>query len=50
MKEYIGECKNCGKTIYCENGFLNGVLLPGHEYLCWACDEKEEQKEKGKNP
>lgn len=43
MKEWIGKCKECGKDICCENGFFNGVLLPGHEYLCWDCDEKEQK-------
>lgn len=44
MKELIGQCKSCGKNIYCEDGFFNGVLLPGHQYLCMDCDEKEHEK------
>lgn len=44
MREYIGVCTNCGKGIYCENGFFDGVLHQDSGYLCWACDEKERQK------
>lgn len=40
MKEWIGNCKSCGKDIYCENGFFNGVVLPAHEYLCFDCEEQ----------
>ncbi|MDF1508017.1 hypothetical protein PZE06_07450 [Robertmurraya sp. DFI.2.37] len=48
MREFIGHCKICGKEIYCENGFFNGVLLPGHDYLCFECDKRKghEQFEK----
>lgn len=24
MREYVGQCAACGRTIYCEDGFLNG--------------------------
>ncbi|HLQ70622.1 MAG TPA: hypothetical protein VK142_02415 [Bacillota bacterium] len=49
MKEYIGSCHHCGKDIYCENGFFNGVLLPGHIYRCFECDDEisKEQKDNG---
>lgn len=38
MRELIGQCKICGKEIYCENGFFNGVILAGHEYRCFECE------------
>lgn len=41
MKEWIGNCRNCREKIYCENGFFNGVVLPGHEYLCFECENQE---------
>lgn len=42
MKEFVGACRECGKAIHCENGFFNGIVLPGHDYLCFDCAEKEE--------
>lgn len=44
MREYIGKCNICGKEIYCEDGFFNGVLNTHHDYLCFECDAKEQQK------
>lgn len=29
MRELIGECESCGKNVYCENGFFNGVFQWG---------------------
>ncbi|HET7629699.1 MAG TPA: hypothetical protein VFK44_15100 [Bacillales bacterium] len=49
MKEFIGTCKICNKAVYCENGFFNGILLPGHEYLCYDCDEKQQDNKKKDN-
>lgn len=43
MREWVGSCQRCGVNIYCENGFFNGVILPGHEYLCFDCEEKESE-------
>ncbi|WP_266095249.1 hypothetical protein [Gracilibacillus oryzae] len=39
MREYIGDCQNCGKEIYCENGFFNGVSV-SDGYLCFDCEEE----------
>lgn len=36
MKEFIGECQRCGKHVYCENGFFDGVHENG-ELLCNDC-------------
>lgn len=48
MRELVGTCRECGKAVYCENGFLNGILLPGHEYLCYPCDEAKKEREERK--
>lgn len=45
MKEWIGICQICGKDIHCEDGFFNGIVLPGHEYRCFECDEKQSNHE-----
>ncbi|WP_230309241.1 hypothetical protein [Planomicrobium sp. YIM 101495] len=39
MRELIGTCKDCGKEVYCENGFLNGTHEDG-ELLCFSCAEE----------
>lgn len=49
MREWIGTCQDCGTDIYCENGFFNGVLLPGHTYRCFDCEEKREDTDKKQN-
>ncbi|WP_179107182.1 hypothetical protein [Sediminibacillus massiliensis] len=38
MEEFVGKCQKCGKEIYCENGFLNGVTSEGNLY-CFQCSE-----------
>ncbi|WLD94894.1 hypothetical protein [Alkalihalobacillus sp. AL-G] len=44
MKEYIGTCKECQKSIYCLDGFLNGIVLKDG-ILCFECHEEESQEE-----
>ncbi|MEN2467454.1 hypothetical protein [Ornithinibacillus sp. FSL M8-0202] len=36
MKELVGVCNRCGKEVYCENGFLDGIH-EGGELLCMLC-------------
>jgi len=38
--EVVGSCVQCGKTVYCDAGFLQGVQLDGQLY-CLACAEKQ---------
>lgn len=50
MRELIGPCSNCGKDIYCRDGFLDGVYVDG-KLLCFECaaelkEIKEEQTQK----
>ncbi|HLR54964.1 MAG TPA: hypothetical protein VK078_09615 [Pseudogracilibacillus sp.] len=45
MHELVGYCENCHKAIYCENGFFNGVVLPGHHYLCFECEGKQSKED-----
>lgn len=45
MKEYIGTCKKCQKSIFCLDGFLNGIVLEDG-LLCFECKEKETEKER----
>ncbi|WP_194841994.1 hypothetical protein [Gracilibacillus salitolerans] len=39
MYEKVGHCTECDKTVYCEDGFLDGVHHEG-ELFCWKCDQK----------
>ncbi|WP_276282284.1 hypothetical protein [Virgibacillus indicus] len=41
MRELIGKCTSCGKNVYCENGFFDGVQDNG-KLFCNECAEKEE--------
>lgn len=40
MKELIGKCEECGKSVYCMEGFLNGVKEDG-KLLCFNCADEE---------
>ena len=39
MREKVGSCSDCGKTIYCLDGFFDGVTAGGEVY-CYLCYEK----------
>ncbi|WP_179133918.1 hypothetical protein [Halobacillus massiliensis] len=41
MKELVGRCAACDKKVYCEDGFLNGVVSEDRKLRCFACEEKE---------
>lgn len=43
MRELVGVCQECKKEIYCENGFLNGIVEANGELKCFGCDEKKEK-------
>ncbi|WP_255259783.1 hypothetical protein [Lentibacillus sp. CBA3610] len=43
MRELIGECRSCGKNVYCENGFFDGVHEDG-KLLCYDCADEKESK------
>ncbi|EIJ83807.1 hypothetical protein MGA3_00870 [Bacillus methanolicus MGA3] len=44
MKEFIGFCSECGKQIFCLDGFLNGVVSDDKKRLyCFQCSEKKKE-------
>jgi len=45
MQEFIGNCRVCGKTIYCENGFLNGTVQEDQTLECFECQELRQESE-----
>lgn len=48
MKELVGECAECRKSIYCFDGFLDGVISENRRLYCFSCkgfSEKADTKE-----
>lgn len=42
MKELVGSCSECGKEIFCLEGFINGVVLEDKSGMkCFDCAEEE---------
>ncbi|MFS0864216.1 hypothetical protein [Fredinandcohnia sp. 179-A 10B2 NHS] len=42
MKELVGNCSDCGKEIYCLEGFINGVVSDDKKELrCFVCADSE---------
>ncbi|WP_200816479.1 hypothetical protein [Salirhabdus sp. Marseille-P4669] len=44
MEEVVGSCQVCGKTVYCMDGFLDGVNEHG-KLKCFNCAEDSDKKE-----
>ena len=40
-KQPVGTCFECGKMVYCDGGFLGGVVLPDHTIKCYECDTQD---------
>ena len=41
MEELVGICHQCGKNLYCLDGFFNGVKTEDQKTLCFDCAEEE---------
>lgn len=39
--EPVGPCVKCGKTVYCRDGFLDGVTFRGSLY-CHSCFDEHD--------
>ena len=44
MRELVGPCANCGKDVYCRDGFLEGSYVNG-KLFCMECAEENEEKQ-----
>lgn len=44
MRELIGNCTQCGKNVYCLDGFLNAVYRK-NQLICFDCIDPDEQEE-----
>ncbi len=42
MQELVGRCRECGKEIFCLDGFLNGVSENGR-LVCFDCSERDDR-------
>lgn len=39
--EIVGTCVRCEKTVFCRDGFLDGVVSDTKDLYCYACYERE---------
>ncbi|WP_200961425.1 hypothetical protein [Paenibacillus sp. Soil522] len=44
MQELVGRCKECKKQIFCNDGFINGVVLEDKHLICFNCFDKEQEQ------
>ncbi|WP_199924957.1 hypothetical protein [Paenibacillus sp. IHBB 10380] len=42
MQELVGHCKECKKEIFCNDGFLNGIVSEDKSLVCLDCSDKEQ--------
>jgi len=43
LQELVGKCQKCESTIYCLDGFLNGIIIKQMVY-CFYCFEEMNNK------
>lgn len=43
MRELVGSCQQCGKEIFCLDGFLNGVHTKDGRVFCFECEKDVEE-------
>jgi hypothetical protein len=48
MRELVGSCQQCGKEIFCLDGFLNGVNTRDGKVLCFDCEKDVEESMEAK--
>jgi hypothetical protein len=48
MEEKVGTCVGCRKTIYCLDGFLDGVITEEKILFCYSCLKEKAEFEKEK--
>ncbi|WP_270180944.1 hypothetical protein [Alkalihalobacillus sp. CinArs1] len=47
MNERVGTCTECGKELFCRDGFLDGVVGEDKELYCFDCAEDVSVRDKG---
>lgn len=43
MQERVGSCKTCNREVFCNDGFINGVVLEDKTLVCFDCFEEAEK-------
>lgn len=43
MQELVGYCKKCKKQIFCNAGFINGLVLEDKSLLCFDCSDQKSE-------
>ncbi len=43
MRELVGHCTSCGKSLYCMDGFFNGIHTEDMKIICFECAEENEK-------
>lgn len=43
MQELVGCCKECKKQIFCNDGFINGIILDDKTLICFDCFDKDQK-------
>ncbi|MDC3416571.1 hypothetical protein [Aquibacillus salsiterrae] len=46
--ELVGNCERCGRKVFCENGFLNGVN-ENNQLFCFPCSESSDDSREESN-
>jgi hypothetical protein len=44
MLELVGHCNKCKKQIFCNDGFINGVVLEDKSLICFDCSDQEQEQ------
>jgi hypothetical protein len=45
VEELVGHCANCKKSIYCLDGFFNGIQEEGGKIYCFSCGKSEDEED-----
>ena len=50
MQELVGYCISCNKQVFCQDGFINGVVMEDKRLMCFACSVNgtEDESKMGK--
>lgn len=44
MQEFVGHCKECNKQVFCNDGFINGIVLEDKSLICFECIDNEQEQ------
>lgn len=47
LQELVGHCVTCEKRIFCNDGFINGIILEDKTLLCFDCSDEDYNQKNG---